>query len=138
MTMAAAQFGRMSHNPVSWGAACVNDTLVIKATVTEGWHLYGLDMPEGGPSATSFSFEGSTDAVIGECAATPQPETVNDEAFGMPVSSWSSDVEFKFPVRLHGDSPVIRIAIKYMCCNGTTCRPPATQTIVMPVQKIEK
>ena len=28
--------------------------LVFKATIDDGWHIYGMDIPEGGPISTSF------------------------------------------------------------------------------------
>ena len=31
--------------------------LVFKASIEKGWHLYGTELPEGGPIATEFIFE---------------------------------------------------------------------------------
>ena len=136
-TAAYGQFRQMEAPPVSWSASCVNDTLYVKAAVSDGWHIYALEMPEDGPSATSFDFSGCKDVTIGECSPSREPETAYDEAFGMSVSSWGSDVSFRFSIHITGDAPLIRVAVRYMCCNGEICRPPASQTLVMPLHKVE-
>ena len=48
--------------PVTWtirlddkdGSA--DKEIVFTATADEGWHLYDMDLPEGGPISTSFTF----------------------------------------------------------------------------------
>ena len=53
-----------AQQPVRWRTivkttGADTGTVTFKALVTPGWHLYGLDIPEGGPKATSFDLSGS-------------------------------------------------------------------------------
>jgi thiol:disulfide interchange protein DsbD len=41
--------------------------IVIRASIDEGWHLYGLNIPDGGPKATSVVIEKPENATkVGE------------------------------------------------------------------------
>ena len=48
--------------PVTWSSSVEmnderNGRLIFKANIDEGWHLYGIDLPEGGPNPTTFTFD---------------------------------------------------------------------------------
>src|SRR5688572_32857218 len=52
--------------PVKWSYASkrINDNeaiVFIKATMEKGWHIYLQTVPDGGPEATSFTFNASND-----------------------------------------------------------------------------
>lgn len=38
--------------------------LVFTANMDDGWHLYGMNIPDGGPAATTFSFDEIHGAVL--------------------------------------------------------------------------
>ena len=72
--------------PVKWkiklddknGAA--EKELVFTATADKGWHLYDMNLPEGGPISTSFTFETLKGAeLVGQPTASVTPTTVFDE-----------------------------------------------------------
>jgi len=48
--------------PIKWSVSSEMTSadegrIVFHATVEEGWHLYGLSLPDGGPKATSVTFD---------------------------------------------------------------------------------
>ena len=50
--------------PVKWQFSTekINENeayLVFKAVIENNWHMYGMNIPEGGPVATSFTFDSS-------------------------------------------------------------------------------
>ena len=50
------------YDPVKWTfeqkqLSETEGEIILKATIDEGWHLYGTQLPEDGPIATSFTFE---------------------------------------------------------------------------------
>jgi thiol:disulfide interchange protein DsbD len=50
----------MAQSPIKWRTTYkmtsqTEGVLTVKAIVTEGWHLYGTELPEGGPKATSLA-----------------------------------------------------------------------------------
>ena len=49
-------------DPVKWVTSVekISDTeykLISKASIESGWHLYSQEVPEGGPIATTFTFD---------------------------------------------------------------------------------
>ena len=50
------------HQPVKWkikleDSKTAEKEIVFTATIEKGWHLYDMNLPEGGPVSTSFTFE---------------------------------------------------------------------------------
>lgn len=105
--------------------------IILKATISEGWHLYGTTLPKGGPKPTSIKFDKSTGVkFIGNPAPSKKPVEMKDPMFGITLNYWSGIVIFrqKFKVtdkaKAHIGGEVI-----YMGCNDQTCTPPATFNI---------
>lgn len=115
--------------------------VTVRAIIPEGWHLYGLTMPEGGPRATSLDFSGSRGVKFaGDIKAESAYTTARDEAFGMDLQWWTGRVAFTQRFRLTGDAADARINIKinYMMCNGANCMPPRTENISAPIPPLKK
>lgn len=138
---AACAWAQEAATPVRWRsfiktAPDGTGTVTFRALVTPGWHLYGLSIPEGGPKATTFDLSGST-GVKFVSAVTPKrkPIEVEDKLFDMTLTWWDSNVEFTVPFKVTDkDSARINCKISYMACDGTSCRPPKTENISIPVK----
>ena len=120
--------------PVKWkfnlddknGAA--EKEITFTATIDKGWHLYDMNLPEGGPVSTSFTFETLTGAkLVGEPTASTKPTTVFDEQFNMELRWYPDAVTFTQkikvtdPAKFKADGEV-----EFMACNDETCLPPET------------
>lgn len=123
------------QTPVTWKIS-LNDTglaekeLVFTAEIDKGWHVYDMNLPEGGPVSTSFNFETLTGAeLIGKTVATTKPDVVFDESFNMQLRWFSESVTFiqKFKVT---DFKKFKIEgeVEYMACNDESCLPPERET----------
>ncbi|MDR3141138.1 MAG: thioredoxin family protein [Tannerellaceae bacterium] len=111
-------------NPDSSGTS--EKAIVFTATMDAGWHLYDMDLPEGGPVSTSFTFETLKGVeLIGKPVASVAPASVYDELLGMNLRWFGGTVSFtqKFKVT---DAKRFKIAgeVEFMACNGETCLPP--------------
>lgn len=109
--------------------------IVIKALISEGWHLYAFDMPEGGPKATKIDFSDSRGITIdGEIRPSEAPVVKMDPLFGKNLSWWDRNVSFtqNFTVNDRNDSS-IKVSITYMCCNGGSCTAPKTETMTASI-----
>lgn len=119
--------------PVKWRASArmtsaTEGTLTIKATIQAGWHLYGMDMPSGGPKATSLDFAGCKGVEFaGAFTPSVKPVTVHDPQFDMDVTWWEGSVTFTRRFRTTSGTPVITGSVTYMGCNDQTCAPPRTE-----------
>ena len=111
-------------------------TVTFKALVAPGWHLYGLDLPEGGPKATTFDLSGSTGIKFTGTITPSRPALkIDDPLFGMTLEWWDADVEFKIPfVVTDADAARLNAKIGYMACDGESCRPPKTENVSTPVK----
>ena len=130
--------------PVRWRsfvktAADGTGTVTFRALVAPGWHLYGLSIPEGGPKATSFDLKEGT-GVRFTAPVTPkrEPVAIDDPLFGMTLTWWDSNIEFTVPFKITDkDTAKIDCKISYMACDGSSCRPPKTENISIPVKTIK-
>jgi len=99
--------------------------LVITATIEEGSHIYSLDIPDGGPIPTSFSFNaGKGFVLMGDPWEAIEPEDLFDEAFGFNIKSFSDIAEFRQKVTGNVPSFTVSGTVTYMACNNITCSPP--------------
>lgn len=116
-------------------------TIIIKALVEDGWHLYGTTLPDGGPKPTSFDFSGCTGIKLtGKLTPSKKPVEADDPMFGMKLNWWGSNVDFSIPVKIT-DPNTARLSVKinYMTCDGNSCRPPKTETLSAPLKfKLKK
>ena len=74
-------------------------TLKIEAVIDGDWHLYGLDIPKGGPVATKFSIKSGNAQISGKIIES-EPEIVFDPNFKMKVSWHKSGSRFTIPLKL--------------------------------------
>lgn len=105
-----------------------DDEGVVTLTVTPnaGWHIYGFDIPKGGPKAMKIDFTESTGIeLIGKPTVSQQAEKHFDKSFDMEVSYWSKPVVIKQRFKLSGaSSGTIKGYLQYQGCNDETCAPP--------------
>ena len=112
----------------------------MKAIIENGWHLYGTNIPSGGPKATKFDLSQSIGVkFIGGTGPSVAPKNVYDNTFGLNLNWWDKTVIFTQKFRLTG-KPNAKIigSISYMGCNDQTCLPPSTQSINIVVPKFTK
>ena len=118
--------------PVKWkikiddknGAA--EKEIVFTATAEKGWHLYDMNLPEGGPVSTSFTFETLEGAeLIGQPTSSIKPTTVYDEQFAMDLRWYPGTVSFTQQMKITDPAKFkAEGEVEFMACNDETCLPP--------------
>jgi thiol:disulfide interchange protein DsbD len=101
-------------------------TIVFTVTLDEGWHLYDMNLPAGGPISTSFTFETLTGAeLIGQPEPSTPPVSKYEEMFEMELRWYEGQVTFTQPIKVT-DPRKFRIAgeVEYMTCDDVNCLPP--------------
>jgi len=99
--------------------------IVMTATIDKGWHLYAMDLEEGGPIATSFTFEPVTGYTIdGKPYEVTKPEVKYDNSFGMNIGMHSNNAEFRQKITLTGASAKVAGFVTFMSCDDKQCLPP--------------
>lgn len=100
--------------------------IVFTATADKGWHLYDMNLPEGGPVSTSFTFETLNGAeLIGQPVPSVKPTTVYDEQFAMNLRWYPDTVSFTQKLKVTDPAKFkAEGEVEFMACNDETCLPP--------------
>ena len=97
--------------------------LIFKSTTAKPWHMYGLNIPEGGPIPTTINFE-STEGfeLAGKPQQSPKPEVIDDPIFNMKLELHGEKATFTQRIKKTGsDSILIKGTIEYMTCSDMQC-----------------
>lgn len=139
------------YDPVSWEFGYEKKSensyeLVFTATIEKGSHIYAMDIPEGGPIPTSFTFNLPAGVIPdGKPYHVNEPEELFDEAFGFKIKSFSDEAEFRQKISSEATSFTVSGVVNFMSCNNTTCSPPkdvefsirvGSQAASMPVEQV--
>ena len=131
-TICSTQAGaQMFENIVRWETAQTNDadgvvTLTYTATIQSGWHIYGVDLPEDGPTVTTADLSESK-GIKALTGLTPdrKPATTYDPNFAMDLTTFDGKVTFTQKVQiLDPTNFVIKGDLIWQACNDETCTPP--------------
>ena len=111
-------------------------TLVITGQVDPGWHLYALEEPQGGPSATEVALREGDPADLLHVSES-RPTVKMDPQFGMATGYFETAVRFMLTVQLDksavaGAQP-LHVLVRYQSCNDHVCLPPHTDTVDVPL-----
>lgn len=134
-----------AQKPIKWRTSVkmtskTEGVVTMKAIIENGWHLYGTNIPSGGPKATKFDLSQSIGVkFIGGTVPSVTPKNVYDNTFGLNLNWWDKTVIFTQKFKLTG-KPNAKIigSISYMGCNDQTCLPPSSQSINIVVPKYTK
>lgn len=109
-------------------------TLTVTGTIQPGWHIYGLSLPEGGPTPTKVSFTRKGVEFTSDLRVSPAPISQHDAMFDLELTFWENKVVFTRNFKItHPKDASLQVQINYMCCNDEQCRPPKTDKINIPL-----
>ena len=118
-------------NPASWEIKLSKtDTaepeILFTVTLDDGWHLYDMNLPDGGPVSTSFTFEELQGTeLVGEPISSVAPTTVYDDLFSMDLRWYYGTVTFTQKLKVTDPTKFkIEGEVEFMVCNDQTCLPP--------------
>jgi thiol:disulfide interchange protein len=118
------------YDPVTWDFSYEKKgdkqyELIFTATIEKNSHIYAMDIPDGGPIPTSFSFDTIPGFTFsGKTYEVTQPVEVLDDAFGFKIKTFSTTAEFRQKIIAIESSFTVKGAVNYMACNNATCSPP--------------
>lgn len=132
------------ETPVKWDIKLEDSkssekSITFSATIDKGWHLYDMNLPEGGPVSTSFTFTELEGAELtGNVVADRQPAKIFDNNFQMELSWYENAVVFTQKLKVT-DPNKLKIAgeVEYMVCNDETCLPPEREDFLFGKKDID-
>ena len=104
--------------------------LHLKATFQEGWHLYSLTTPAGGPIPTTAALA-ENPAVKGSKLYQPPPNRQLDKNFNLDTETFEKEVDLPLTAELAPDakgSVELTANVRYQACNDRQCLPPRKKT----------
>ena len=116
--------------PVKWShkATVKGQELVVTftATIDNGYHLYSMEIPEGGPQKTEFVFEtlNGAEKAGGVKLTAGQEQRHHDENFDMELGYYEQKAVFEQTFQLKGDAYQVEGYVHFMSCNDEQCTPP--------------
>ncbi|HET9570165.1 MAG TPA: cytochrome c biogenesis protein CcdA [Bacteroidales bacterium] len=118
-------------DPIHWDVRLkpidnTNYQIVFLATIDDGWHLYNMDLPEGGPVSTSFEIEVKQGLTLdGKTLATSKPVVKKDVQFDMVLSWFVREAIFLQKINISNPKTFhLKGHVQYMACNDESCLPP--------------
>lgn len=118
-------------DPVNWNFSSQKidgNTFLLsfESTIEKGWHMYGMNIPDGGPVATSFIFTNTEGGEFsGEISSGRTPEIEYDETFEMDLELFDGKISFSRKIKITSSEPVtITGFVEYMVCDDSRCLPP--------------
>ena len=139
LTLSINSFAQILE-PVKWETSVekVSDTeydLIATASIDAKWHLYSQTVPEGGPIATSFTFEGNGDYLKKGNTKEDKGHTVNDPVFEMMIKFFENKASFTQRIRVKSkDNFSVNAVVSFMVCDDTRCLPPTEVDLVFNIK----
>ena len=129
-------------DPVKWSWSVtmsdnVHGVVNVKATIDNGYHIYGLTEHPDGPVPTSIKFDNVEGVVFdGSMTVSPDPEKKVDNTFNLVLEMWGGTVTFSQPFTVANPEAANKISgtIKFMACNDNSCLAPKTEQFSIPLQ----
>ncbi len=119
--------------PVKWKNSIkqIDNTtweITFSAAIDPGWHIYGMDIPEGGPVATTFHFTQNGDyELIDKVKPDKAPVVKFDNSFAMELGLFGNKPVFRQKVKLLSTKATVSGYIEYMTCDDSRCLPPTEE-----------
>jgi hypothetical protein len=129
------------ETPVKWSYAAkrlssTEAVVFLRATIQDGWHIYSLNVKDGGPIKTSFTFAPSKEYSLVGTPSEPTAITKYEKAFSMDVSYFEKSVTFQQKIKLKSpNASVVKGKLEYMTCNDKKCLPPDDIDFSIPLGK---
>ncbi len=131
-------------SPIGWQAeshmlSATEGVVTVTATLEDGWHLYGMKMPDGGPQPTQIRFEFPAGVeATGKLTVNRTAVRKYDDMFGAELEYWDgAKVTFTrhFKVKNSPDGKQLKCVVRFMGCNDETCLPPQTKTLTVKINQ---
>jgi DsbC/DsbD-like thiol-disulfide interchange protein len=111
--------------------------LLLTVTLSEGYRIYGLSQPPGGPKPTRITLDEGGIFTLAGPPQQPKPNTKFDPDFQLETHTFEGKVTFTVPVKAAPDAAPgahqLTVKVTFMTCDHHRCFPPQTRSIEVEV-----
>jgi suppressor for copper-sensitivity B len=105
------------------------DVVAVTATLEDGWHLYSLKQPAGGPLRTVITVAADSPRQLAGDFQPDAPPTVRNVTDipawkGIPIEEHAGEVTWRAPLKPGAGE--VRGTVRVQLCEDTSCLPPET------------
>lgn len=134
--------GQRPSEIVKWSANATKSTensavVVLSASVQDGWHVYALSQPPGGPTPLKISVPSGAPFEIEKPVQETKVTRHDDPNFKMETLYYLNAINFHVAVKKVGaGSPeTVPIDVRFQACNDRLCLPPYTAHLTAPLAR---
>lgn len=99
--------------------------VIFSGSIDNGWHVYSVSLPSGGPTSATLTVEHATGAKPqGGLRAVGKEININDAVFGMRVRYFEHSVQFVQRFTITDKRYSISGYLEYGACDDHMCLPP--------------
>jgi len=136
------------NSPAKWSLAIEGqqpsykpgDSVTVKLNVTleEGWHLYAMEQPSGGPIPTSIKVPKDSALEISGPISSPDPITEFDPNFKIDTKFFKDSAEFRVPLAFKSETARedVELDVRFQLCTDRLCLPPQTVCVSTSGSKV--
>ena len=113
-------------------------TLELSGAIEDGWHVYALTEPAGGPTALRVSLDENEVAEVAGAASGTAPRKRRDPSFGVLTQFYTHSFTVRVPVQVKQQPATgrrsIPVSVRFQTCSDRECQPPTTIHLVVPIE----
>ena len=139
---ATAIHGQRPYELVKWNASVTKSTatsasVALTATIQDGWHVYALSQPPGGPTALKISIPAGAPFALQTPVAETKVTRHEDPSFKMEAVYYLDAVNLILAVKKEGTPATdsVPVDVRFQACNDRLCLPPYTAHLTADPQK---
>lgn len=114
-------------------------TLQVSGAIEDGWHVYALTQPPGGPTALRVTVD---DNELAQAAGTPSgtsSQKRRDPSFGLETRFYTHSFTIRLPLQLKQPAAtgkqLIPVSVRFQTCSDRECQPPTTVHLSVPLSQ---
>jgi hypothetical protein len=132
---------------VQWSAALTaaggvkhgsETTLELSGEIEDGWHVYAITEPAGGPTALRVTLDENEVAQVTGAPSGTTPRKRHDPSFGLETQFYTHAFTVRVPVQVKqqpaAGRQLLPVSVRFQTCSDRECQPPTTIHLVVPIE----
>ena len=129
----AVTYAQRATEVVKWTAtvsksSAASASVVLSATIQDGWHVYALSQPAGGPTPLKITIPSGAPFALQAPVVEAKVTRREDPGFKMETAFYMNSVNLTLNVKKQGTTAAetLPVDVRYQACNDRLCLPPYT------------
>jgi hypothetical protein len=108
-------------------------TLEIHGAIEDGWHVYALTEPSGGPIALRVTLDENDIVQAAAAVSGTPPSKHRDPSFGLETQFYTHSFTIRLPVIVKAavGRQQVPVSVRFQTCSDRECQPPTTARLTV-------